>query len=548
MKRGMTRRARRLPPLFAVLLLLLVCWSAAAAPTASRADEPATPEASPDVTETLQPEAAAPEASYADEIIVGLLPGADEAALAPCLEPVRGIVASRLETLSALVVRLPAGTQEAALVSLQACPGVDYTEPNGTVTIADLIPNDPYYASDQWGLPAIRAPQGWAYETGSSAVILAIVDTGIDIGHPDLSAKLVAGRNILNPALPPNDDNGHGTHVAGIAAASSNNGLGVAGVSWGARLMPVKVLNSGGSGTFANLAAGIVWATDNGAHVINLSVGSVNPSILVENAIAYAHAADVVIVAAAGNTWGGSVLYPARYDHVIAVSATDPVDGLAPFSAVGPEIDLAAPGDDILSTSPGGVYLSRDGTSQAAAYVAGLAAILRGMPGCGSADNIEWLMESTARDLGPPGPDDAFGAGLIQMEAAILRLYQPPTPTAPPTATASAIFPGLPVRPSATPSRAASPAPASPTPAASPTLTPTTVVSPTPPLPARGGAEETPAPSPTPPGSGQPRLEFPSLLCYGSGLLAIGVAILVAALRRRRPASTRWRVEVQPRR
>lgn len=539
----MTPRARRLPPLLAVLLLVLACWSAAAAPAASRADESATPEASPEAAETLQPEV-----SYADEIIVGLLPGADEAALAPCLEAVLGIVASRLETLSALVVRLPAGTQEAALASLQTCPAVDYTEPNGTVTLADLVPNDPYYASDQWGLPAIRAPQGWAYETGSSAVIIAIVDTGIDPGHPDLSGKLVAGRNIINPALPPNDDNGHGTHVAGIAAASSNNGLGVAGVSWGARLMPVKVLNSGGSGTFANLAAGIVWATDNGAHVINLSVGSVNPSSLVENAIAYAHAADVVIVAAAGNTWGGGVLYPARYDHVIAVSATDPADGLAPFSAVGPEIDLAAPGDDILSTSPGGFYLSRDGTSQAAAYVAGLAAILRGMPGCGSADNIEWLMESTARDLGLPGPDDAFGAGLIQMDAAILRLYQPPTPTAPPTATAPAVFPGLPVRPSATSTRTASPTPLSPSPTASPTPAPTAAVGSTPPLPARGGADETPTPSPVPPGGGRPRLASPWLLCYGSGLLGVGVAILVAVLRRRRPASTRWRVEVQPRR
>ncbi|MEZ0396579.1 MAG: S8 family serine peptidase, partial [Anaerolineales bacterium] len=435
--------SRRLLPALAALLLLCGGWSAAFA--AAPADESATPEASPtpgvadqpDLSPTpeasLQPEAALPEGTYVDEIILGLLPGADETSLAPCLTAIQGQVASRLETLSALVVRLPAGTQEAALARLQTCPGVDYAEPNGTVYLADRIPGDPYYASDQWGLPAIRAPQGWDYETGSSAVVIAIVDTGIDLGHPDLSAKLVAGRNILNPALPPNDDNGHGTHVAGIAAASSDNGLGVAGVSWGARLMPVKVLNSGGSGTFANLAAGIVWATDNGAHVINLSVGSVNPSSLVENAIAYAHAADVVIVAAAGNTWGGGVLYPARYDHVIAVSATGPGNALAPFSAIGPQIDLAAPGDDIFSTSPGGVYLYRDGTSQAAAYVAGLAAILRGMPGCGSADNIEWLMESTALDLGPAGPDDQFGAGLIQMDAAILSLYQPPTPTPLPT-------------------------------------------------------------------------------------------------------------------
>ncbi len=530
MKGEMRNRARRLPPLLAVLLLVLACWSAAAASAAGPADDSATPEASPTPEASLQPEAAALEGYDADEIILGLLPAADEAALAACLQAVQGIVAERLEALSALLVRLPAGTQQAALAALPDCPGVEYAEPNGTVYLADRIPNDPYYASDQWGLPAIRAPQGWDYETGSSAVVIAIVDTGIDLGHPDLSAKLVAGRNLLNPALPPNDDNGHGTHVAGIAAASSDNGLGVAGVSWGARLMPVKVLNSAGSGTFANLAAGIVWATDNGAHIINLSVGSVNPSSLVENAIAYAHAADVVIVAAAGNTWGGGVLYPARYDHVIAVSATDPANGLAPFSAVGPEIDLAAPGDDIFSTSPGGVYLNRDGTSQAAAYVAGLAAILRGMPGCGSADNIEWLMESTALDLGPAGPDQSFGAGLIQMDAAILTLYRPPTPTPLP----SVLPPGLPARPSPTPGRTASPTPTLPAPAVSPTPSPTAADSPTPPSPLRGGADETPSPTPAPAGRDRPRVESPLLLCYGSGLLLLGLVMLLWALRGRR--------------
>jgi thermitase len=534
MKGRKMHASRRLLPPLAALLLLLTCWNLAAAPASVAPDESATPETPFPSEETVPPPAteAAAESSFADEIILGLLPEVDESAVAPCLEAVQGTVASRLEELRALVVRLPVGTQEMALARLQACPGVDYAEPNGTVTIADVIPNDPYYASDQWGLPVIRAPQGWAYTTGSSAVIIAIVDTGIDLGHPDLAAKLVAGRNIINPAIPPNDDNGHGTHVAGIAAASSNNGLGVAGVSWGARLMPVKVLNSGGSGTFAHLAAGIQWAADNGAHIINLSVGSVNPSNLVENAIAYAHAADVVVVAAAGNTWGGSVLYPARYDHVIAVSATAPGDVLAPFSAVGPEIDLAAPGDDILSTSPGGTYLPRDGTSQAAAYVSGLAAILRGMPGCGSADNIEWLMEANARDLGPLGPDAMFGAGLIQMDAAILSLYQPPTPTAFPAATATPAYAGPPLRPSLTATRPSPPAAATASLEASPTLTATFTV--TPPQPAAGGIDETPPPSPIPPGHRPPHVESPLLLCYGSGLLLTGVLFLILAVRQRK--------------
>ncbi|HLO33511.1 MAG TPA: S8 family serine peptidase, partial [Anaerolineales bacterium] len=228
----------------------------------------------------------------------------------------------------------------------------------------------------------------------------------------------------------PQDDNGHGTHVAGIAAALCNNGTGVAGVSWGARLMPVKVLNAAGNGTYADVADGIIWAADHGAQIINLSLGGGNSSQMLQDAVDYAAAKSVVLVAAAGNAGRNSVFYPARYPNVIAVAATDPSNAHAGFSNYGPDVDLSAPGVSIYSTFPGG-YGYNNGTSMATPFVSGLAAILRGIPGNSSPTLIASQMESTALDLGSPGMDDFYGYGLIQMDAAILSVGQNPTSTSP---------------------------------------------------------------------------------------------------------------------
>jgi subtilisin family serine protease len=247
--------------------------------------------------------------------------------------------------------------------------------------------------------------------------------------------------------------------VSAIAAASTNNGVGVAGVDWGANILPVKVLDAAGNGTYANIAAGIAWATDHGAQVINMSFGGANPSATLENAVNYAFTHGVIQVAATGNTGSGSVYYPAAYAPVIAVAATDSFNSWAGFSNYGTGVTVAAPGVQIYSANLGGGYILRSGTSMAAPHVAGLAAILRGIPGNGP-DRVRTIIQSTALDLGAPGWDPYFGYGLIQMDAAIQLAWPTPTPTfaALPvfTATSAGYWPWFPT-PTRTPTRTSTP-------------------------------------------------------------------------------------------
>jgi LPXTG-site transpeptidase (sortase) family protein len=339
--------------------------------------------------------------------------------------------------------------------------------------MTDTIPNDPGWRN-QYGLLAIHAPQGWDLSTGSAAVTIAVEDTGVDLGHVDLAGKIVPGFDFVNSDNDPQDDNGHGTHVAGIAAAVSNNGIGVAGVSWGAHIMPVKVLNASGNGSYADVAAGIVWAADNGAQVINLSLGGSMPSFVLEDAVNFAYGRDVTLVAAAGNSGSNSVLYPARYPHVIAVAATDSSNNRASFSNFGPEIDVAAPGVAIYSTTLDNNYAYLSGTSMAAPFVSGLAAILRGIPGNVSPDEITREIETTALDLGIPGRDDLYGYGLIQMDAALQPLLPTSTPSFTPTSTSTGL-PQPPFTPSSTPTATLTPTP---TETATPTVTVTSTSTP----------------------------------------------------------------------
>ena len=368
-----------------------------------------------------------------DEIVVQLHQmDSPSQALGKCLPGVNIKVKATIAKLQTVVLQVPDNSLASSIGYLRQCAGVKNAEPNYTVHVADVIPSDPGWGL-QYGLPAIRAPQGWQITTGSSSVIIAIVDTGISLSHPDLSAKIVSGWDFVNNDSIADDDDGHGTHVAGIAAAQTNNGTGVAGVSWGALLMPVKVLDSSGNGFDTDVAQGIIWATDHGAQIINLSLGGTDPSTPLQDAVNYAYSHGVTIVAAAGNSGASSILYPARYDHVIAVAATDSSNTRAGFSNFGPQMALSAPGVHILSTYPGGyAYLS--GTSMATPFVSGLAAILRGLPGNGSPDVIAWEMESSALDLGPVGRDNLYGYGLIQMDRAINRAL---TPTSTPTETST---------------------------------------------------------------------------------------------------------------
>jgi thermitase len=299
-------------------------------------------------------------------------------------------------------------------------------------------PNDPSF-SRQWNMTKINAPAAWDVSSGSASTTIAIVDTGIDLAHPDLQSKIVAGYDFVNNDSTAQDDEGHGTHCAGIAAALSNNAVGVAGVNWQARLMPVKVLDNQGSGSFSNVASGITWAADHGATVISMSLGGSGVSDALRDAVNYAYSRGVIIVAAAGNeyTQGNPVSYPAALEHVIGVAATTTSDGHAYYSNTGFYVDIAAPGGDssgsIYSTlwnASGSTYGTMSGTSMATPHVAGLAAMLKGINGSLTPEAVEWVMQYTAVDLGAAGRDDVFGWGRINMLAAVNAAGNPqPTPT-----------------------------------------------------------------------------------------------------------------------
>ncbi|MEI7845363.1 MAG: S8 family serine peptidase [Chloroflexota bacterium] len=343
-----------------------------------------------------------------------------------------GLTGNPIKQISKIDVNLyevPTGQMESTLAQLRKNPDVLFAEPNYVVHALETIPNDPYW-SYQHNLRAIRAPQGWDLSTGGSTATIAVIDTGIDLNNPELAAKILQGIDYVDGDNIPQDEHGHGTHVAGIAAAVSNNSEGIAGVSWGAKILPVRVLDAEGSGTYDNVASAIVWAADQGAQVLNLSLGGLDNSDTLEKAVNYAISKGVIVVAAAGNYGDNSIFYPANYPGVIAVGATDEQNNRAYFSSYGKQLDLVAPGDSIISLDLWGDYTNMSGTSMASPHVAGLAAILVSLPGNSSA-LVEHQMEASALDLGDKGWDQYFGNGLIQVDRAILLAHSF-TPTATP--------------------------------------------------------------------------------------------------------------------
>jgi serine protease len=309
----------------------------------------------------------------------------------------------------------------------------------GSVTV-----NDPDFQL-QWHLPAVQADQAWGASTGTGAVV-AVVDTGISKGGEDLAChEFVSPYNAITDssgAAAANDDHGHGTHVAGTVAQCTNNGVGVAGVAFGSRLMPVKVLNSGGAGVISDIAEGIEWARTHGADVINLSLGCHCEASIVDEAIEAAVADGVILVAASGNDDGNSVFYPARHPDVIAVGATDFRNVRAPYSNRGSHLELVAPGgdldrDDNDDGNPDGVlqetfqnnvwdYYYIEGTSMATAHVSGAVALLLGAYPEVSPVVLRTALTTTALDLGSSGFDTSYGHGLIQVHDALLTDLERP--------------------------------------------------------------------------------------------------------------------------
>lgn len=332
-----------------------------------------------------------------------------------------------------LRVEVKPGQETQAIAELLARGDVAYATYNYKI-YALGNPNDPSYGS-QWGLNNaqdhdIDAPEAWDIHTGGSGVTIAVIDTGVDLDHPDLQAKIVAGWDYVNNDNFADDDNGHGTHVAGIAAASGNNGIGIAGVSWGARVMPLKVLSSAGSGTTADLAEAITYAADNGAKVINMSLGASCGSGWpdVEEAVNYAVGKGALLVAAAGNNGSTAVLCPGALNGVVAVGATDSNDARPSYSNYGAALDVAAPGSGIYSTYYGGGYATFSGTSMASPHVAGLAALLWSFAPGMTASEVEALIKQTADDLGSAGRDQYYGYGRINARHALEGIVSPAQP------------------------------------------------------------------------------------------------------------------------
>jgi thermitase len=335
----------------------------------------------------------------------------------------------------------------AVMQALDLKPQVEFVEVDGQASATgEITPNDPYFAS-QWALQKIRMPQAWSLTSQAEPVIIAILDSGIQRDHPDLAAKV--WRNLgeipgnlrdddangkiddvngwhfyhdwngtsFDPRENANieDDYGHGTHVSGIAAAVSNNAIGISGIAWEAKILSVKVLDQYGVGWYSDIAAGIVYAVDNGAKVLNLSLGGASSSETLQAAAAYASAHGALVIASSGND-GGAVYYPAAIPSVLAVAASDPSDQHPSFSNFGPEIDLAAPGTDILSTWLRSDYLYRIGTSMAAPQVAGVGALLWSQyPGLGSQDVTRLLLDNLD-DIQDPGFDPTSGWGRLNAE------------------------------------------------------------------------------------------------------------------------------------
>ncbi|MBI3943064.1 MAG: S8 family serine peptidase [Chloroflexi bacterium] len=356
-------------------------------------------------------------------------------------------VVKKIDSIGVQVWNLPPNQMANVLASLRNENSVEFAEPNYLAYISGA-PNDASYAQ-QWALSKIQAAQAWDLGTGDPNIIVGVVDTGADFSHPDLAGKLVPGYNFVANNSNPQDDHGHGTHVSGITAAATNNGLGIAGVGYNVRVMPLKALSASGSGSHADIANAIIYGADHGVKVINMSLGGSSTSATLQDAVNYAYNKGVTIVAAAGNDNSSAPSYPGAYPNVIAVASTDSSDLKSSFSNYGSNISVAAPGSGILSTVVGGSYQAWSGTSMASPHVAGLAALVLSAKPTLTNSQVRQIIQNSADDLGSPGWDQYFGYGRINAYKAMVQATSgSPVPTATatfPAATATpTVKPGFP--------------------------------------------------------------------------------------------------------
>ena len=387
----------------------------------------------------------------AGQVLVRFQPGTSDPFIEATLAQYGVTAIKRIPHLNLYQVEIPASASvEEMADALRRNPDVLSAGPNYAARIT-VTPNDPLFhyqyalsnTGQDIGAPGsptgkpkadIKAPAGWEETEGAADTVIAILDTGVDFDHPDLKNKIVSrGHDFANNDNDATDDNGHGTFVAGIAAAETNNDEGIAGVAWNCRILPVKVADAEGVAWFDDVIDGILWAADNGADVINLSLGSDTGDDSLRDALAYAHDKGVVIAAAAGND-GTAVFYPAAYDaYCLAVAATDYNDERPSWSCFGPQVDVAAPGDWVLGTYP--IYLTDlsqylpyafgTGTSASTPHVTGLAALIKGLKPWLTVDDIMNVIRFSSDDVNSgsySGKDDYIGYGRINIEKALVPI------------------------------------------------------------------------------------------------------------------------------
>lgn len=328
------------------------------------------------------------------------------------------------------VVELPEYTEEGVIARLVRHPHIKFAEFDHYVS-PTVIPNDPYYPNG-WHLPKIGAPAAWGDSLGSD-ITIAILDSGVEGDHPDLAAKMVPGWNFFDNNSNTSDVSGHGTRVAGAAAALTNNGIGVAGVARHSQIMPIRITDTSGWGTWSGIANGLVWAADRGVRVANISFVGVSSSLSARNAAQYMKNKNGLVIVAAGNT--GNLENYTTTDTMIPVAATTSSDARASWSSYGNYVLLSAPGAGIWTTRDGKSYGASNGTSFSSPITAGVIALMMAANPSMKNTDIEQTLFATAVDLGATGWDPYFGHGRVDAGAAVQAVTTTKTAAAPPADT-----------------------------------------------------------------------------------------------------------------
>jgi subtilisin family serine protease len=330
-------------------------------------------------------------------------------------------------------IKVPEKNFNKVKAALSKNPNFEFVEEN-FIAQGMIVPNDPSFAS-QWHHTKIMSASAWEMGIGSTAVPIAIIDSGVDPDHPDLMTKLMPGFNFVLNNTDTHDVYGHGTAAAGSAAAASNNATGVAGVSWNSPIMPLVVLDSNNLASYSRISSAIVYAVDHGAKVINLSLGGPSFSSTMDNAVNYAWNNGALVFASAANYNTSAPYYPAACTNAVAVAATDSADNKASFSNYGDWITVTAPGVSILTTNNGGGYGYWSGTSFSSPITAGLAALIWSANPQLTNQQVLDVLKSTADDLGATGFDNVFGHGRINAYNAMMEVinFQPELDTEPPS-------------------------------------------------------------------------------------------------------------------